>query len=497
MESVQWEDLLHVRNVGQTGPEAGLALHNGESIDIFGQRGGPTICGELMVQKQGKYYYEVVLETDKYFQLGWAISSFVAQPDSGKGCGDDEDGMSWGYNGGAGSMELRHARVGENVETDRGWKSGDVIGLGMDIDNATISIFLNNTSIYHSAISDESTVKKLKLLGVFPAISLARGAHCQARFGTADSKFIFSPPPDGYMPWPIPEEMCKSSLGISAVTNFNRPSVPIIPMNDGSHSYSTNQAGMLMVHMMGRGINYEAKKNAIVGAGLKWAQKILSAKREDEDELSVVHSMKEDELLAIIIYTLGHAPYPPVYRFFNSDTRKGTGAVSGNDFPILFQLLEDGCRALLSRSMASMQETQEENLNEVIEEKKSQHNNGCPLPKETYRGVGIRFQACVGDKIRFGQFTSTSANSSIAKEFIAQEGAGGTLLTIRSKLGAPIWELSEFPDEKEVLVPPCEPFRVVEYKEDGRFITLESIVTPELVQDYISDVEVGSKISQL
>lgn len=56
----------------------------------------------------------------------------------------------------------------------------------------------------------------------------------------------------------------------------------------------------------------------------------------------------------------------------------------------------------------------------------------------TYRGMGICFKANIGDKIRFGQFTSTSANPKIAKGFIEQEGAGGSLLTIKSNLGAPI-----------------------------------------------------------
>ena len=124
-------------------------------------------------------------------------------------------------------------------------------------------------------------------------------------------------------------------------------------------------------------------------------------------------------------------------------------------------------------------------------------DNDCQYPFKTYRGVGLRFQASVGDKIRFGQFTSTSANQSIAQEFIKQEGAGGTLLTIYSKLGAPIWELSEFPREREVLVPPCEPFKVIAYTDKGRFITLESLVPSELVDGYIADVDVAEKIAML
>jgi len=205
--------------------------------------------------------------------------------------------------------------------------------------------------------------------------------------------------------------------------------------------------------------------------------------RENEPS-SVVHSLPEDQLLAIIIYTLGHAPYPPVYRFFNSDSRKGIAGVAGNDFPILFQLLEDGGRTLLKKYK------QDSHNEDELEKLK--------YPFKTYRGVGVRFKANIGDKVRFGQFCSTTANKSISEEFIAQEGPGGTLFTIFTKLGAPIWELSEFPREKEVLIPPCEAFRVADCTDNGKFITLESLVPSEkMVDEYIADVEVACTIANL
>jgi hypothetical protein len=558
---VKWEDLLKVKNPGHTGSEAALAIPNGACVDVFGQRGGPTITGEKLTQTHGKFYYEIILETIAYFQVGWATPGFVAKPDEGKGCGDDSEGMSWSYDGNKGVF--RYAREDLSLPSGFPWKSGDVVGLCIDIDGCYCEILLNAVVILSTSISTEPASQ-----GVFPAVSLARGEHCQLRFGTDDTPFLNSIPA-GYSPWPVPDNMFVTAN----ISKLLGP-VPIIPMTEGS--YSTNCAGMMMVHMMQRGIDYEASKNALVGAGLRWARKLLPSRLAalnigdaevaatpsiggTEVELSkeqttasalsssLLYAMTEDQMLAVIIYTLGHPPYPPVYRFFNSDTRKGTGKADGNDFPILFQLLEDGCRALLgvvsrdyitdliARDMrlpteppvgfpvdvvlsgtgAPIQVTNEGEARMPVEDNTSLQSRPvgpsssmpplhAPLPPPpprypyiTYRGVGVRFHAHVGDKIRFGQFTSTSANRKIAEDFIAQEGAGGTLFTIRSKLGAPIWELSEFPDEMEVLVPPCEPFRVVDVKEEGKFIMLESLVTPSLVQQYVADVETSEVIAGL
>jgi len=48
-----------------------------------------------MVQLRGKFYHEIQLQTCAHLQLGWGTPAFVAKPDMGRGCGDDEEGMSW------------------------------------------------------------------------------------------------------------------------------------------------------------------------------------------------------------------------------------------------------------------------------------------------------------------------------------------------------------------------------------------------------------------
>ena len=101
-----------------------------------------------IIERSGKYLYQVTLQTTNYLQLGWATPSFVAKPDMGRGCGDDEEGRSWGYN--VNGMELRHARVGQIVEREDSCKVGDVIGLGIDIDLRVIYIFINDVAVYQS-----------------------------------------------------------------------------------------------------------------------------------------------------------------------------------------------------------------------------------------------------------------------------------------------------------------------------------------------------------
>jgi len=133
---------------------------------------------------------------------------------------------------------------------------GDVIGLGVDIDNCIIYIYINDQLVFQSSPYSAVYLER----GVYPTITLARGEHCQLRFGTHDTPLKYKIPP-GFQSWPIPEKFLSS---INDTKLFGP--VPIIPMNDGSNSYSTNQAGMLMVHMMGRSIDYAAKKNALVGA---------------------------------------------------------------------------------------------------------------------------------------------------------------------------------------------------------------------------------------
>uniref|UniRef100_F1MCE4 NAD(P)(+)--arginine ADP-ribosyltransferase n=1 Tax=Bos taurus TaxID=9913 RepID=F1MCE4_BOVIN len=90
-----------------------------------------------------------------------------------------------------------------------------------------------------------------------------------------------------------------------------------------------------------------------------------------------------------------------------------------------------------------------------------------------FRGVGtIRFEPkSVGDSIRLGQFTSSSLDETVAHGF-----GNATFFSIRTCFGVPIQNLSVFPKEREVLIPPHEVFVVTDFFQNKthNLVTLSS-----------------------
>ncbi|XP_048476819.1 GPI-linked NAD(P)(+)--arginine ADP-ribosyltransferase 1-like [Rhincodon typus] len=78
----------------------------------------------------------------------------------------------------------------------------------------------------------------------------------------------------------------------------------------------------------------------------------------------------------------------------------------------------------------------------------------------TFRGVQNLFNATKGDKVRLGQFSSTSLRQSVAMQFMNRNSKSNTLFEIKTKLGVLIKQFSDFKDEDEVLIPPTEVFKV-------------------------------------
>lgn len=167
--------------------------------------------------------------------------------------------------------------------------------------------------------------------------------------------------------------------------------------------------------------------------------------------------LTNDEIFAIICYTLEK---PPVYRHFNGDTRKGyTG--DGMDFPILSYLLREACRKILAA-------TPKENRTRIV-----------------YRGVSLKFSAEPGKIVRFGSYTSTTGNITVAENF--QKNSNGTQFVIVTKIGASIKMLSAFPEEDEILIPPYEVFKVHRTEEDPSRIYLASCFDDSFVDRYTAD----------
>ncbi|XP_041331486.1 erythroblast NAD(P)(+)--arginine ADP-ribosyltransferase-like [Pyrgilauda ruficollis] len=92
-----------------------------------------------------------------------------------------------------------------------------------------------------------------------------------------------------------------------------------------------------------------------------------------------------------------------------------------------------------------------------------------------FRGVrNIRFQAQRGQRVRFGQFASTSLSEPVALQF-----GTDTIFKVHTCHGADISQFSVFPGEEEVLIPPYETFEVTEVTRDGKmtWISLRSTGT--------------------
>uniref|UniRef100_A0A803KDC7 NAD(P)(+)--arginine ADP-ribosyltransferase n=2 Tax=Xenopus tropicalis TaxID=8364 RepID=A0A803KDC7_XENTR len=93
---------------------------------------------------------------------------------------------------------------------------------------------------------------------------------------------------------------------------------------------------------------------------------------------------------------------------------------------------------------------------------------------KVFRGTKVRFSAKIGNSVRFGQFTSSSTDDRVAVAF-----GPDTIFIITTCHGASIEHLSFFPDEKEVLIPPYETFKVTDVRSGSGYnnITLQSVGT--------------------
>ncbi|KAM3681063.1 erythroblast NAD(P)(+)--arginine ADP-ribosyltransferase-like [Ammospiza maritima maritima] len=111
-------------------------------------------------------------------------------------------------------------------------------------------------------------------------------------------------------------------------------------------------------------------------------------------------------------------------------------------------------------------------LTQALVTLKQAQNGQC---HQVYRGVrDVRFQAQQGQRVRFGQFTSTS----LSKE-VAQHYGTDTILQLHTCHGADIQAFSYDPSNREVLIPPYETFQVTQVIWDGKrtWIWLHSVGT--------------------
>ncbi|XP_039573722.1 NAD(P)(+)--arginine ADP-ribosyltransferase 2-like [Passer montanus] len=95
--------------------------------------------------------------------------------------------------------------------------------------------------------------------------------------------------------------------------------------------------------------------------------------------------------------------------------------------------------------------------------------------RHVFRGVhDVQFQARRGQRVRFGQFTSTS----LSKE-IAQKYGTDTMFDVHTCHGVDIQAFSFYLSNREVLIPPYETFKVTKVTRNGKraWISLRSTGT--------------------
>ncbi|XP_009098312.2 NAD(P)(+)--arginine ADP-ribosyltransferase 2-like [Serinus canaria] len=100
-------------------------------------------------------------------------------------------------------------------------------------------------------------------------------------------------------------------------------------------------------------------------------------------------------------------------------------------------------------------------LTQALVKLKQAQNRHC---HRVFRGVrDVRFQARRGQRVRFGQFTSTS----LSKE-VAQKYGTDSIFEVQTCHGVDIQAFSFYLSNREVLIPPYETFKVTKVTQDGK-----------------------------
>ncbi|XP_059724860.1 erythroblast NAD(P)(+)--arginine ADP-ribosyltransferase-like isoform X2 [Haemorhous mexicanus] len=142
------------------------------------------------------------------------------------------------------------------------------------------------------------------------------------------------------------------------------------------------------------------------------------------------------QAIALMAYTM-----EDVYKKFNDAVRVAGSSSQEYRDNFHFKTLH----FLLTDALATLRDTRE------------------PQCHNVYWGVrGVRFKAEQGDIVRFGQFTSVSLNGTTANDFGID-----TVFHVHTCHGVGIWEFSNYPGKKEVLISPFETFEVIGVSQEG------------------------------
>ena len=148
---------------------------------------------------KGKWCYEVLLESNGLFQLGFC--QLITPFSKSNGVGDDVH--SYGYDGFRLSCwnekENRYGKV---------WDYGDIIGVCLDLDKKQIEFFQNGESLGIA----KNNIEGGEGIAYFPGLSFSSHEKCAFNFGAFP--FVYSYP--GYEPIDIPKSQYNGSFEVTS-----------------------------------------------------------------------------------------------------------------------------------------------------------------------------------------------------------------------------------------------------------------------------------------
>ncbi|NXV76004.1 NARE ribosyltransferase, partial [Atlantisia rogersi] len=217
-------------------------------------------------------------------------------------------------------------------------------------------------------------------------------------------------------------------LGMVASVSPMFPQVHLTQMDMAPYSFDDQYQGCS--HIMEAKLNKLNHKEFQINSIYAVAWNTAKAKWQSTPQSSV---LKPAQAIALMAYTLNN---PPLYKYFNAAVRQA--GRSRKEY--LYNFHYKALHFLLTQAVRNLRHAQQ---------------NRC---YHVYRGVAnIIFTAQHGQYVRFGQFTSTSLDKTIAEKF----GKGGTVFSVKTCHGVPIRKFSFYPSEEEVLIPPFETFKVI------------------------------------
>ncbi|NWH42366.1 NRT2 ribosyltransferase, partial [Chloropsis hardwickii] len=225
--------------------------------------------------------------------------------------------------------------------------------------------------------------------------------------------------------WPLPTmAIVAHTLALLAMTTVATVAIKVVPLDMAADSFDDQYRGCgpAMTKALPSLYNTEIQKNPLFAKVWKKAD---AEWRKRGSHVSPLGSPAQ--AVALMAYTT-----KDIYKDFNDAVRVAGRSRQEYQKNFHFKTLH----FLLTQALVKLRHAQ---------------NGQC---RHVYRGIhDVRFQARRGQKVRFGQFTSTS----LSKE-VAQKYGTDTIFEVYTCHGADIQGFSFYLSNREVLIPPYETF---------------------------------------